>query len=109
MNGTLELLTIAFMTSPVVLVALIAVVAACVSLARQGENSSLSAQRRHDAEYAPVRDVYVVYQTTYNVENHTHNDNRSITIDANAMPLVADTQRALQAKPARKFKVVGEY
>ena len=93
MNGTLELLTVAFMASPVVLVALIAVVGACVALARRGENSSRPAQRQHDREYAPVRDVYVVFQTevtnnytTY--EEHTHQDNRQIHIHGD------DEQRA---------------
>jgi len=49
------------------------------------DGSSLPAQRRHDQEYAPVRDVYVVFQTevtnhytTY--EEHTHQDNRQIHI-----------------------------
>lgn len=76
------------------------------------KDNSRAAQRQHDQEYAPAGNVYVVLQTTNNYttyEEHTHNDNRSITIDANAMPLIADTQRALQAKPARQFKVVGGY
>ena len=85
----LELLAIAWMASPVVLVALIAVIGASVAVARRGVNSSVPAQRKHDAEYAPVRDVYVVLQTTNHYttyEEHTHQDNRQIHIYGEQRP-----------------------
>jgi len=48
------------------------------------KDNSRAAQRRHEAEYAPVRDVYVVLQTT----NHytTHQDNRQVHIYGEQQP-----------------------
>jgi hypothetical protein len=55
----------------------------CMSIIiHDSKDSSRPAQRRHDQEYAPVGNVYVVLQTnnytTY--EEHTHQDNRQIHI-----------------------------
>ena len=81
--------------------------------ALRGESSSIPAQRRHDEEYAPVGNVYVVLQTTnnyttYNEHEHYH-DNRSITVQGpQGMPLIADRQREIQQQEGRVFRVVGE-
>lgn len=83
MNGILALLVVALCVLGSAVV--------CMSIIiHDSKDSSRPAQRRHDQEYAPVRDVYVVLQTnnytTY--EEHTHQDNRQIHIHGD------DEQRA---------------
>jgi hypothetical protein len=73
MNGLIAIL--------VVLCCVLTAAFICLAIVHHAsKDNSRAAQRRHEAEYAPVRDVYVVLQTTYNVENHTHQDNRQIHI-----------------------------
>lgn len=98
MNGILAIL--------LVLCCVLGSAVICLAIVvHDSKDNSRAAQRQHDAEYAPAGNVYVVLQTT----NHytTHNDNRQVHIDANAMPLVTERQQAIT--PTRKFKVVGGY
>ncbi len=102
MNGILAILVVLLCVLGAAVVCLLV-----IAYDNKHTGSSRPAQRHHDADYAPVRDVYVVFQTTNNYT--THNDNRQVHIDANTMPLIAERQRALTTKPARKFKIVGGY
>ena len=83
MNGLLALLVVALCVLGSAVV--------CMSIIlhdNKRDGSSLPAQRRHDQEYAPVGNVYVVLQTnnytTY--EEHTHQDNRQIHIYGEQRP-----------------------
>lgn len=84
MNGILALLVVALCVLGSAVV--------CMSIIlhdNKRDGSSLPAQRRHDQEYAPVRDVYVVLQTTNHYttyEEHTHQDNRQIHIYGEQRP-----------------------
>ena len=87
---------------------LVVFVVVCVSIATRGESSSRDAQRRHDEEYAPANNVYVVLQTNnYYDDNRTY-DNRSITVQAQGMPLIADRMQEIQQQQGRRFVIVGE-
>lgn len=85
-----------------------------VMLATRGEGSSRPAQRRHDAEFAPARDVYVVFQ---HIDEHTHyhddrTDNRQVHVYGQLppprdMPLLGTAQQPVPPA-ARQFAVAGE-
>jgi hypothetical protein len=78
MNGLLAILVVLLCVLGAAVVCLLV-----IAYDNKHTGSSRPAQRQHDREYAPVRDVYVVLQTnnhytTY--EEHTHQDNRQIHI-----------------------------
>lgn len=122
----MELLLIAFMTSPVVLAALIAVIGAAIALSRtraeKPTHTETSVVIYIPAPHDPPRPV----QTVIHEHHHYHVDNRSVTMLSDQVggvqravtvhkptrallpPAGMTPERQITAARERAFRVVGE-